>query len=463
MKNFFRTLIVLSSLSYLTACNNDDDKHVQPVEVSTIVDIAASSDDFETLTSALQATGLDATLSDHNGEFTVFAPTDDAFELLGEDTINALLQDPDTLSEILTYHVLDSEVGSAAAIGAAGTTVMTVNGASIGLSLSGDSLLVNTATVTTTDIMADNGIIHVIDAVLMPPKESEQPTMNIVETAVEAGSFTTLAAALQATNLIAALSDETQMYTVFAPTDAAFAMLGQQTIDTLLANPDVLKEILLQHVIGVEVDAVTAYSLNGQQAETLSGNMIDIMIDSSTDTLKFGGATITMTDIKTTNGIIHVLDAVVVGDVQIPAPAQSIMTVAEANGNFTSLVAALQTTGLNETLADMEREFTVFAPTDAAFEKLGQDTIAALFADADALSNILLYHVIADATIQSDAAISVANSDTPEVTMANGQKVMLSIKNGMLYINDSQVTMANVSAENGVIHVLDTVLLPPQE
>ncbi|KJY97435.1 adhesion lipoprotein [Pseudoalteromonas ruthenica] len=456
-------------LALTTACSDDDDNDTAVVEppeapITTVVDVAAASEDFETLTAALQATGLDATLSDTDSQFTVFAPTDDAFALLGQETIDALLEDPDTLSAILTYHVLDSRVSSSAAIDAAGSTIATVNGAALGLSLSGDELLVNTATVTTTDISANNGVIHVIDAVLTPPQsQPQQPTMNIIETAVASDDFTTLAAALEATNLVATLSDESQEFTVFAPTDAAFAALGQATIDTLLANPEVLKEILLQHVVSGSVDSITAFSLNGQQAQTVSGNQIDITIDGENDTLKFGDATVTMTDIQTTNGIIHVLDTVVVGEVQVPAPAQSVVDVAVGNGNFSTLVAALQTTGLDTTLADLEREFTVFAPTDAAFEQLDQATVDALFADAEALSDLLLYHVLPDATVQSDAAIAVANSEQPMITMANGDTATLSLQNDMLYIDNAQVTTANVAADNGVIHVIDSVLMPPSE
>nr|WP_275442094.1 fasciclin domain-containing protein [Pseudoalteromonas sp. CnMc7-15] len=456
-------------MALTTACSDDDDNDTAVVEppeapITTVVDVAAASEDFETLTAALQATGLDATLSDTDSQFTVFAPTDDAFALLGQETIDALLEDPDTLSAILTYHVLDFRVSSSAAIDAAGSTVATVNGAALGLSLSGDELLVNTATVTTTDISANNGVIHVIDAVLTPPQsQPQQPTMNIIETAVASDDFTTLAAALEATNLVATLSDESQEFTVFAPTDAAFAALGQATIDTLLANPEVLKEILLQHVVSGSVDSITAFSLNGQQAQTVSGNQIDITIDGENDTLKFGDATVTMTDIQTTNGIIHVLDTVVVGEVQVPAPAQSVIDVAVGNGNFSTLVAALQTTGLDTTLADLEREFTVFAPTDAAFEQLDQATVDALFADAEALSDLLLYHVLPDATVQSDAAIAVANSEQPMIIMANGDTATLSLQNDMLYIDNAQVTTANVAADNGVIHVIDSVLMPPSE
>jgi uncharacterized surface protein with fasciclin (FAS1) repeats len=454
--------IALSSLVLLQACGDSDDT-IDPVKVNptTIVDVAVSNGNFTTLVAALQATGLDATLDDTSTQFTVFAPTDAAFALLGEDTINALLADTDTLSDILTYHVIAGEVDSSAAIASAGTTVEMVNGDSIGLSLSGDSLLVNTATVTTVDITTDNGIIHVIDAVLLPPEDKGTPSANIVETAVAAGSFTTLVAALQATGLDATLADESASFTVFAPTDAAFEAIGEETIATLLANPDVLTSILLQHVVGVEASSIAAYSLSGNDLETASGAMIPLAINSETDMLTFGGANIITKDIYTTNGVIHVIDTVVVADVEIPTTSQSIVDVAVENGSFTTLVAALQATGLDTVLADPETDFTVFAPTDAAFALLGQETIDALLADTDALSNILLYHVVVGAEVLQDAAVTIAQGADSKVTMGNEQQAALSFADSMLYINQSKISAADVMADNGVIHVVDQVILPP--
>jgi len=454
------TLIAITSLFLFQACDDDDDKVEEPVVV-TIVDAAVADGRFTTLVAALGATGLDATLADTASTFTVFAPTDDAFALLGQDTIDALLADTDTLSNILTYHVISSEVDAAAAISAAGTIVEMVNGDFVGLSLDGDSLLVNTSTVIITDLQTDNGIIHVIDAVLIPPTAKGEPTMNIVETAVAAGNFTTLVAALQATDLDVALADADAIFTVFAPTDDAFALIGEETIATLLANTDVLSEILLQHVVEGEVSSVTAFTLNGVSAETLSTNLIPIAINSATDSLTFGGANIVVKDIYTTNGVIHVIDMVVVGDVEVPAPNMSIVDVAVENGNFTTLVAALQATGLDSVLADLDTDFTVFAPTDAAFALLGDEAIAALLNDAEALSNILLYHVVSGAAVLQDAAVAKAQSDDKMVSMANEQMASLSLSGSTLYINKSAVSAANVMADNGVIHVVDQVILPP--
>jgi Secreted and surface protein containing fasciclin-like repeats len=310
--------VLLSVL--LTACGGDDDDSILPtptpeaeVTVSTVVDVAVANGNFTTLVTALQATQLDAVLDDPNGSFTVFAPTDAAFAALGQETINALLADTDTLSDILLYHVVSgAEIDAATAVSAAGTTVEMANGDFVGLSLSGSELLVNLSTVTMTDIMTDNGIIHVLDSVLIPPADMGEPTDNIVETAVNAGSFTTLVSALQSAGLDTVLADETATFTVFAPTDAAFEKIDDQALADLVADNDALTAVLLQHVVsGAAVDAVSAYSLSGTMVETAGGEMIEVAIVDGV--LTVGGAAVTTTDIYTSNGVIHVIDTVIVG------------------------------------------------------------------------------------------------------------------------------------------------------
>ena len=459
-------VLIFSSLLILQGCGSGTKHEVTPTPVApadpqSIVDVATANGSFTTLIAALEATGLDTTLSDMDSKFTVFAPTDDAFALLGQDVIDSLLADTDTLSDILTYHVISGEVDSSAAISSAGSLVEMVNGDSVGLSLDGDNLLVNTATVILVDVAADNGVIHVIDAVLTPPAVKGTPTMNIVDTAVAAGDFGTLVTALQAAGLDATLADETQSFTVFAPTDAAFAMIDPETLNLLIADTDALSSVLLQHVVSGEVNSVTAYTLNGLSATTASGAAIPVAINTELDTLTFGGATVQTTDIYTTNGIIHVIDTVVIADVELPTPPASIVDVAVSNGSFTTLVAALQATGLDTVLDDQESTFTVFAPTDAAFALLGQDTIDALLADPDTLKDILLYHVISGSEILQDAAITVAQSESNKVDMANERQTALTLADSRLYINKSAVSLADVMADNGVIHVVDQVILPP--
>lgn len=446
------------SLVLLQGCNDDDDKKTQEAQVVTIVDAAVSNGSFTTLVTALQATGLDRTLSDPSKKFTVFAPTDDAFSLLGEETINALLADTTQLSNILSYHVIEGEVNAEKANSLAGTVVDMVNGDRVGLSLDGDSLLVNLATVITTDINTDNGIIHVIDAVLLPPSDMTEPSQNIVETAVADGRFTTLVNALKATGLDAVLADGAGQFTVFAPTDAAFALIEQATLKALVDNSDVLSQVLLGHVLSQSVNSISAYALSGNDVSTASMSDVALSINTATDRLLFGGANVVVKDIYTTNGIIHVIDAVVVGDVELPKPAMSLVDVASANGSFTTLVSALQATGLDATLANLDNDYTVFAPTDAAFAKLPEGTVASL--STDQLSDILLYHVLPD-KVMADGAIALAQSNTNMTNTVNGQMLALSFTESMLFANGAKVSNADVMADNGVIHVVDNVLLPP--
>ena len=140
-------------------------------EPGTIVDVAVGAGDFTTLVAAVQAAGLVETLSGE-GPFTVFAPTDDAFaaalEALGM-TADELLADTDTLTSILTYHVVAGEVPSSQVVTMDGAEVETVNGATVTISVDGDTVMVNDATVTAVDVDASNGVIHVIDSVLLPP------------------------------------------------------------------------------------------------------------------------------------------------------------------------------------------------------------------------------------------------------------------------------------------------------
>ena len=296
-----------------------------------------------------------------------------------------------------------------------------------------------------------------------PVTVDPQPAVSVFDAAQDSGEFTTLVAALEATGLDETLDDLTNSYTVFAPTDDAFEAIGSGFLNTLLANPTVLADVLKQHVLVGSVDSVTAMSLNGQSAETLLGNTLPIAINADTNMLSFGGANIIVKDIMTSNGVIHVIDSVIISDVTLPQSAGTIADIASANGNFTTLLAALTATGLDTLVADPDNTFSVFAPTDDAFAALGQDTINALLADTDTLRDILLYHVFPDATVLSDDAVAIANSNSNKVEMANGDMAAISYVNSSLFINDSAITEANVTASNGVIHVLNKVIMPPAE
>ena len=283
----------------------------------TIVDVAVGAGSFTTLVAAVTEAGLVDTLSGE-GPFTVFAPTDDAFaaalDALGL-TAEELLASDD-LAAILTYHVVAGEVDAATAISLDGQSAETVNGASIDISVVDGNVMINNATVIGADVAASNGIIHIIDTVLLPPTDdattedamADDPG-TIVDVAVGAGSFTTLVAAVTEAGLVDTLSGEGP-FTVFAPTDDAFAAaldaLGL-TAEELLASDD-LAAILTYHVVAGEVDAATAISLDGQSAETVNGASIDISVVDGN--VMINNATVIGADVAASNGIIHIIDTV---------------------------------------------------------------------------------------------------------------------------------------------------------
>ena len=279
----------------------------------TIVEVAVQSGAFPTLVAAVQAAGLIDTLNS-DGPFTVFAPTEEAFatalNTLGI-TAEQLLADTELLTAVLTYHVLALEAPSDLVATLDGQNVTTVNGADITITINGNTVQVNNATVTTTDIQASNGIIHVIDTVLLPPTEEAAETPGtIVEVAVQSGAFPTLVAAVQAAGLIDTLNSDGP-FTVFAPTEEAFATalntLGI-TAEQLLADTELLTAVLTYHVLALEAPSDLVATLDGQNVTTVNG--ADITITINGNTVQVNNATVTTTDIQASNGIIHVIDTV---------------------------------------------------------------------------------------------------------------------------------------------------------
>jgi transforming growth factor-beta-induced protein len=268
---------------------------------------------------------------------------------------------------------------------------------------------------------------------------------DIVDTAVAAGSFNTLAAALKAAGLIDVLKSAGP-FTVFAPTDEAFAKLPEGTVETLLKpeNKDKLTAILLFHVVPGELDAEhvlgqkTLTTVNGQRAD-ISKKWGDAMID---------GAKIVKTDIGASNGVIHVIDTVILPE------TKSIPEVAEAAGSFGTLLAAVKAAGLDKTLMG-EGPFTVFAPTDEAFAALGS-TVQDLLKpeNKDKLVSILTYHVV-PGRVYADEVVKLKDAKT-----VNGQSVKIKAYDGKVKIGDASVVNTDIEASNGVIHVIDRVLLP---
>lgn len=266
-----------------------------------LVETAVEAGQFTILAKALTAAGLVESLQGE-GPFTVFAPTDEAFKKLPKGTLETLLKPEykDQLVSILTYHVVSGNVMASEVVKLSNAT--TLNGQRVDIQTNAGGVMVDQAKVTATDVKASNGVIHVIDTVMLPESK------DIVGVAAEAGSFGTLIAAAKAAGLVPALTGEGPL-TVFAPTDEAFAALAPGTVESLLMpeNREKLRSILLTHVVEGRVYSDQAAKLS--EAKTAQGGMITIKPWNGT--LKVGGASVVSADIEASNGVIHVIDRVI--------------------------------------------------------------------------------------------------------------------------------------------------------
>ena len=439
-------------------------KEMEEEKVPSIVEIAVEDGNFTTLLTALQAAGLVETLQG-DGPFTVFAPSDEAFAALPAGTVEALLEDTEALKSILLYHVVGNKVMAADVVGLDGQDVESLSGESFTVSIDGSDVMVNDAKVVATDIEGSNGVIHVIDAVILPAEKEameEEPTemeKSIVDIAVEDGRFTTLVTALQEAELAEALQADGP-YTVFAPTDDAFAALPDGALEGLIANKETLTDVLLYHVVDGKVIAADVLGLDGQEVETLSEDKIVVSVDG--ENVKINDSMVLITDIEASNGVIHVIDTVLLPpaegaaeESEMIAEGKTIVDIAVEDGRFTTLVTALGEAGLVEAL-QAEGPFTVFAPTDDAFAALPDGALEGLIADKEALTNVLLYHVL-EGKVMSPQAIELAGQ---QAEMLSGDSIAISLDGETLKINDSAVIIPDIEASNGVIHVIDAVILP---
>ena len=415
------------------------DKVLTPT--ATPIDIprtAQCTGDHNSLVAAVVQAELLETLQGE-GPFTVFAPTDQAFTDAGID-LASLDNDEGkaTLSDILLYHVVPGNVASSDVTECG--TATAVNGGTLSFGV-GDTVTVNGATVTQSDVTTSNGIIHVIDKVLMP---TDTPN-NIPRTAQCTGIHDSLVAAVIQAELLETLQGEGP-FTVFAPTDQAFTDAGIDlaTLDTAEGKAT-LRDILLYHVVAGEVPSSAVEECGA--ATAVNENTLSFGVD---DAVTVNGATVTIPDVATSNGIIHVIDKVLT-----PSDTPNdIVRTAQCSEDHESLVAALIRAELVETLQG-EGPFTVFAPTDQAFTNAGIDLAAFVSSeDKENLSEILLYHVYPGTLNADDIVVG------QPYQMANGMNVTFSAGTS---IEGANITTADLATSNGVIHVIDAVLIPQKE
>ncbi|WP_422861094.1 fasciclin domain-containing protein [Flagellimonas sp. W118] len=493
-------LMILFSLSLFTACDKDDDQEINRSSEteSNIVETAQATDALSSLVAALlkadenENSDLVGTLSG-NGPFTVFAPTNDAFTALlesleGFDSLDDFDTDEERaiLATILQYHVVAGTAAASTDL-SDGQAIATVQGEEVTINLDGgvfiDDATDMDAEVVLPDVNTSNGIVHVINKVLLPQAiiDALNGPGTLVDIVVQTEALSLLEAAVIKADLVDTLNSDGP-FTVFAPTDDAFEALLMALGNDYMSLEDfdtaeeieLLKSILLYHVIPAQV--LEADLAAGEVGTALTDNSITVIEESGAFVIGDASDTnvnITGTDIMATNGVAHTIDKVLLPQAAIDFVAslqlKNIVEIAIETEDLSVLVEALQAAnaGLVETLSG-DGPFTVFAPTNEAFiallDALGDDYNSLSDFDTqeeiDLLVDILTYHVVA-----GTAAFSTDLSDGQHIATVQGDNVGINIKDGYVHIVDAsdenaKVVLPNVKASNGVVHVINKVLLP---
>ena len=474
---FLNSFILLLMATFVLSCSDDDDNGPDQMEADpdmiemNIVETAQATESVSSLVAALAkadesaSNDLIATLSDETTSFTVLAPTNDAFSDLlsrldGFDSLDDFntSQLQDLLATILTYHV----VGGASVTSGdltEGQVVTMVQGEELTVSLTGGVYFMDaageSAQVSLADVETNNGVIHLIDKVLIPQAAldalADVLLVSITDLAIGTPTLSNLVAALQAADgdLPTVLAGEGP-FTVFAPTDDAFAtFLSDNGFASLDDVPvDVLTQVLLNHVVsGANFSTdLTAGYISTFSTAGVGGNNLSMLVDLSSGVTLNGVSSVSAADVKALNGVVHIVDAVI----GLP----NIVDHAVANSDLSELVGALTADGnttFTTLLSDTETDFTVFAPVNAAFS-------AFMNPDANDLNAILSNHVIAGAAAFSSG---LTNSYVTTAAMnADGDNLSMYINtdDGVTINGTSNVAAADIVATNGVIHAVDAVI-----
>ncbi|MFS4457345.1 fasciclin domain-containing protein [Maribacter sp. 2304DJ31-5] len=473
MKKKISYLFLVLAVSLLVFSCSDDDEPIiemQP-ETMNVVETAQGTEALSSLVAALMkadesaSNDLVSTLSDENGVFTVLAPTNDAFdELLGrldgfdslDDFNTAQLQD--LLANILAYHVVS---GASVASGdlTEGQVITTVQGENVVVSLDGGVFFTDaageSAAVTTADVSTDNGIVHLIDKILLPQAALDALNdillVSITDLAIATPGLENLVAALMAAegDLPIVLAGEGP-FTVFAPTNGAFeTFLTDNGFADLSEVPvELLTQVLLNHVVSgnnVSTSLVSGY-VSSLSTAGPEGNNLSMLIDLSDGVTLNGISNVTAADNKAINGVVHIVDAVI----GLP----NIVDHAVANTDLSELVGALTAEGnttFTDLLSDSATDFTVFAPVNAAFMEFTNP----MSNDLDAiLSNHVIWGTAAFSSELTNSYVTTVatNSDGDNLSM------YINIDDGVSLNGTSKVALADIVATNGVIHAVDAVI-----
>ena len=425
--------------------------------VPSILEIAAGNPDFSILAGLVEQAGFARALGSEHVNLTVFAPTNAAFEALGEETLEAVGSDVRLLRNILKNHIAGGALDSAALAEAGSVRTLLRLNLPVGPSdTSATGLGVDGKPIEAADIQASNGIVHVVGEVLVPPTPQ-----SLVDVAVAREELSTFVTAVTAAEL-ASTFDSTKKwpaYTIFAPSNAAFAALPEGALESLLADPTgALAEVLQLHVVRGRFPSGSLS--DGQVLHTLSGERLTVSIDD--DGVRINDAIVAEADLTAENGVIHIIGSV------LSAEAFTVADLVASKSYLSTLGAALDAAGLTAALDDPEAELTVFAPINYAFSRLPEGTVESLLEDpSGALTQILLYHVVGESLdagelVEAGRATTLQGADV-EVTSRSFRFWGWRTPFQIVRVNGQRVIAANVETDNGTVHLLSGVLLPPEE
>jgi transforming growth factor-beta-induced protein len=454
-------LFALLGIFILSGCEKDE----EPQPTQNIVEIAQDEPTLSSLVTALtKFPDLVSTLSG-DGDFTVFAPDNDAFTALlatiGQTSIDNVPES--VLKSLLQYHVLTT--GSVLSTELTAGNVVTANTESIAVTTTGGIKLNGSAEVITADVLATNGVVHIIDEVLVPASIGKFVN-TVVEPAYFNKNFSTLIAAVSAASpvILETLLNSTKK-TLFAPTNEAFTAAGITT----LPSQATLDAVLKYHVLGVEVKAAQLPNVAAPANSAINtlGGTFYLSNRGATGVFINGRTKVTSTDIMADNGVTHVIDRTLLPPSQtIGAIAVSLSTASVAE--FTQLVAALQRVpDLLDAALSPNSNLTVFAPTDAAFSALYTALGVTGINDIpiNTLTAVLQHHIISSPTTATGRIFS-SDLVNGSVATLNGNitisatALTVTSGNGTVANINSNAALINVFGTNGVIHTINKVLVP---
>ncbi|MFY0627252.1 MAG: fasciclin domain-containing protein [Reichenbachiella sp.] len=458
---FFYLLFTALIAVFAVGCDDDDMDTMPPENLPTmsIMEIVDATPAVSTLQAAIDAAGLREALNGE-GPLTVFAPSNDAFTAFSTanpGVLEYLLDTPEELAKVLTYHVHNGYASSADLIDG---ELSTLNGQTVDIDLT-SGVKVNDASVTTADVLATNGVIHLIDQVLVPDNVNIPDNLDangmqnsIGEIAIGTADLSSLVAILSLTGLSdileAALNDDAEL-TVFAPTNDAFAAvltaLGLSSIEEIPES--VLLDIVKYHIVG---SVALSSDLMSTTYPTLNGESVTVDL---TNGVMVDNANVVAADIKASNGVVHVIDAVLLPSLYKNALG-TIVEVPLFRKSYLDLTTALVKADLVNTLLT-DGPFTVFAPDNDAFDAANIDVYSLT---GEQLKPYLLYHVLGSKVLSNqlpaDGVVTTLNS-------GGSDKFFMSLGTDVYINGKTKVTGVDIEKSNGVIHTINRTLVPPTE